>query len=102
MNKTYKLNVDCWFYCHTAWALLSFFKSPPPCHVPVTKPRENCTKCLEGLVSNILQGDSGAFVIFCLDFLVSYRYKGLNLLLLEWKWLGWKSNKAELLTTDTG
>ena len=27
------------------------------CHVPVTKPREICTKCFEGLVSNILQGD---------------------------------------------
>jgi hypothetical protein len=35
------------------WALLSFFNSPPP----VTKPREICTKCFEGLVSNILQGD---------------------------------------------
>ena len=56
MNKSYKLNVDCWFY-HTVWALLSFFKSLPPCHVPVDKPREICTKCFEGLVNNILQGD---------------------------------------------
>ena len=53
MKKSYKLNVDCWFY-HTVWALLSFFKSPPP---PVTKPREICTKCFEVLVSNNLQGD---------------------------------------------
>ena len=28
--------------------------------------------------------------------------KGLNLLLVQWKWLGWKNNKAELFTTDTG
>ena len=55
MNKSYKLNVDCWFY-HTGWALLSFFKSPLPCHVPVPKPREICAKCFEGLVSNILPG----------------------------------------------
>ena len=26
----------------------------PPCHVPVTKPREICTECFERLVSNIL------------------------------------------------
>jgi hypothetical protein len=56
MNKSYKLNVDCWFY-HTAWDLLSFFKSPPPCHGLVTLPREICTECFERLVSNILQGD---------------------------------------------
>ena len=29
----------------------------PPCHVLVTKPCEIYTKCFEGLVSNILQGD---------------------------------------------
>ena len=56
MNKSYKLNVDCWFY-HTAWDLLSFFKSPPPCHGLVALPREICTECFERLVSNILQGD---------------------------------------------
>ena len=56
MNMSNKLNVDCWFY-HTALALLPFFKSPPPYHVPVTLPREICTKCFEGLVRNILQGD---------------------------------------------
>jgi hypothetical protein len=42
---------------------------PPPCHVPVTKPREICTKCSEGLVSNILQGDKMlhfAYLIFIL------------------------------------
>ena len=56
MNKSYKLNVDCWFY-HTVWALLSFSSFYPPCHVPVTTPREICTECFERLVSNILQGD---------------------------------------------
>jgi hypothetical protein len=38
-----------------AFALLK--TSPPPCHVPVTLPREICTECFERLVSNILQGD---------------------------------------------
>ena len=36
---------------------------------PVTKPREICTKCFEGLVSNILQGDKMlhfAYFIFIL------------------------------------
>ena len=70
MNMSYfKLNVDCWSY-HTAAAitargvpllcseaLLKTSKSPPPCHVPVTLPREMCTECFERLVSNILQGD---------------------------------------------
>ena len=41
-------------------------------------------------------------MLFYLDFLVSYRYKGLNLLKVKWKWREWKSNKAELSTTDTG
>jgi hypothetical protein len=37
------------------WALHCFhFSSLRPI---VTKPREICTKCFEGLVSNILQGD---------------------------------------------
>jgi hypothetical protein len=40
-----------------AFALLKTSKSPPPCHVPVTLPREICTECFERLVSNILQGD---------------------------------------------
>ena len=53
MNKTYKLNVDCWFY-HTALGFAFIFQVSTP---PVTKPREICTKCFEGLVSNILQGD---------------------------------------------
>jgi hypothetical protein len=51
-------------------ALLSFFKSPPP--APVTKPREICTKCFGGLVSNILQGDKNLTL-----------NKGLNLLLVD-------------------
>ena len=82
MNKSYELNVDCWFY-HTAWALyatvalLSFFKSPPPCHVPVTKPREICPKCFEGLVSNILQGDKMLhFVYFICIFILIPLTKG--------------------------
>ena len=55
MNKSYKLSVDCSFY-HTVWDLL-FSSLYPTCHVPVAKPREICTKCFEGLVNNILQGD---------------------------------------------
>jgi hypothetical protein len=34
------------------------------CHVPVTLPREICTKCFEGLVSNILQGDKMLHFLF--------------------------------------
>ena len=49
MNKSYKLNVDFTILC-AVWDLLSYFKSLPPCHVPVAKPREICTKCIEGLV----------------------------------------------------
>ena len=41
-------------------------------HPPVTKPREICTKCFEGLVSNILQGDKNLTL-----------NKGLNLLLVD-------------------
>ena len=63
MKKSYKLNVDCWFY-HTVWAFLSFFKSLPPCQVPVAKPREICTKCFEGLVNNILLGDKMAHFLY--------------------------------------
>ena len=50
--------------------------------------------------------------IFCIldvGFLIVKKYfdvdtlnKGLNLLLVQWKWLGWKNNKAELFTTDAG
>jgi hypothetical protein len=38
-----------------------------PCHVPVTLPREICTKCFEGLVSNILQGVKMLHFLFFLN-----------------------------------
>ena len=45
----------CGRIAHTACGKL--IPKHPIRHVPVTKPREICTKCFEGLVSNILQGD---------------------------------------------
>ena len=37
---------------------------PPPCQVPVAKPREICTKCFEGLVNNTLQADKMAHFLY--------------------------------------
>ena len=54
MKKSYKLNVDCWFYDTVRVGFAFIFQVSTP---PATKPREICTKCFEVLVSNNLQGD---------------------------------------------
>ena len=47
---------------HTA--IYQTIKAKSPCQVPVAKPREICTKCLEGLVNNILLGDKMAHFLY--------------------------------------
>jgi hypothetical protein len=73
-------------------------------HPPVTA----LLLCHATFVRNVLKDSWATFyrVIKCCISYILFRFptlnKGLNLLLVQSKWLGWKNNKAELLTTDMG
>ena len=60
------------------------------------------TECFEKLVSSISKGDKMLHFVYFFVFSFNTLDKGLNLLLLQLKWLEWENNGAELSTTDIG
>ena len=76
--------------------------STPPVTADTLCPRGITTECFEKLVSSISKGAKRCILYILFIFSFNILDKGLNLLLLQLKWLEWKNNGAKLSTTDIG
>ena len=74
----------------------------PPVTAELIDPHEICTECFERLACEISLGGKILHFLCFIHFCFNTLHRGLNLLLMKWKWLGLKTNVAELLTTDAG
>ena len=70
--------------------------STPPVTADTLCPRGISTECFEKLVSSISKGGKMLHFVYFVYIFFKYLDKGLNLLLLQLKWLEWKNNGAEL------